>query len=65
MVSLRIYDISGREVRALVSERRPAGSYTVLWDGLSAAGLRAPSGVYFSKLEVGDFAQTRKILLLR
>jgi hypothetical protein len=59
-VSLKVYDISGREVATLISENLTAGSYKYRWD---ARGLA--SGVYFYRLEAGDFKQTKKMLLLR
>ena len=59
-VSLKVYDILGREVAALVKETRMPGSYRVEWnaDGLA-------SGVYFYRLESGRFIQTRKMMLLK
>ena len=59
-VSLKIYDILGREVATLVNERKPAGKYSVTWNASSMA-----SGVYFYRLEAGSFVETKKLLLLR
>ena len=59
-VTLRIYDVLGREVEMLVNERRNAGVYSVQLD---ASAL--PTGVYFYRLQAGDFTQTRKLLLLK
>jgi hypothetical protein len=59
-VSLRVYDILGREVATLVKEQKPAGKYTVTWNATSMA-----SGVYFYRLESGSFSETKKLLLLR
>jgi hypothetical protein len=64
-VRLRIYDASGRLVRALVDETRPAGHYIEPWDGRDAHGIAAASGVYFYQLEAGAFTETRKMVLLR
>jgi hypothetical protein len=60
MVRLSVYDILGREVSVLVNERRDAGVHEVKFDGLNYA-----SGVYFYRLQAGDFVQTRKLLILR
>lgn len=65
LVSLRIYDVSGREVRKLVNECKQPGGYTVVWDGLSDAGVQVSSGVYFYRLEAGGFVETRKMLLIQ
>jgi hypothetical protein len=59
-VKLIIYDVLGREVRMLVDKKQPAGKYMVTFD---ASGLA--SGVYYYKLQAGDFFQTRKMLLLQ
>lgn len=58
-VSLKIYDRLGREVTTIFSEEVPAGNYTQKWDAANA-----PSGIYFYRLEVGSFAETKKLILL-
>ena len=58
--TLRVYDILGREIATLINEYKPAGKYDVNWN---AANL--PSGVYFYKLQAGDFVETKKMLLLK
>jgi hypothetical protein len=63
--TLRIYDASGRCVRALVSEVRPAGRYAQRWDGNDELGAPVASGVYFYRLEAGDFVAMRKMVLLK
>jgi hypothetical protein len=57
---LKVYDLLGREAVTLVNEVKQPGSYEVTWD---AAGYS--SGVYFSRLRVGEFTAVRKLLLLR
>jgi hypothetical protein len=59
-VSLRLYDVSGREVRTLVDSELERGFHTVTLD---ATGL--PSGVYFCRMTSGDFADARKLVLLK
>ena len=59
-VSLTIYNIAGREVARLVDGLKPAGSHQVVFDAKDLV-----SGVYFARLTVGDFRQTRKILLVK
>lgn len=50
----------GREVATLVNEKLGAGSYEVEWDGNGY-----PSGVYYYKIEAGEFVETRKMVLLK
>ena len=65
-VTLRIYDLLGREVKTLVNQRKAAGNYSVQWDGTNNIGQPVASGVYLYRLKVGEqFVQTRKMVLLR
>jgi hypothetical protein len=59
-VSLKVYDVLGREVATLVNEVKRAGTYEATWN---AAGFG--SGVYFCKMQSGAFAETRKMLLMK
>jgi hypothetical protein len=59
-VTLKVYDLLGKEIATLVNEKQPAGEYTVGWNPV---GL--PSGVYFYRLEAEGFAQTKKLLLMK
>ena len=59
-VTLKIYDILGKEVAILVNEEKSLGEYEVEFN---AADL--PSGIYFYQLKAGKFIQTKKMVLLR
>jgi hypothetical protein len=59
-VSLKVYDVLGREVRTLVNENLPPGSYEVTFD---AEGLA--SGVYIYRLTAGEFRASRRMMLVR
>lgn len=59
-VKLSVFDMLGREVSVLVNERRDAGVHEVKFDGSNLA-----SGVYFYRLQAGDFVQSRKLVLLK
>jgi xylan 1,4-beta-xylosidase len=61
-VSLKVYDILGREVATLVNEYEQAGNHTVQLPAFSA---RRSSGVYFYTLKAGDFTQTKKMVLIK
>jgi hypothetical protein len=59
-VSLRIFDLLGRETAIVVSEDLPPGAYVRSWD---ASGL--PSGVYFYRFDAGAFSASGKVLLVK
>ncbi|HEY9165329.1 MAG TPA: T9SS type A sorting domain-containing protein [Candidatus Kryptonia bacterium] len=59
-VRLEIYDVLGKKIATLVSERQAAGEHSVEFDAR-----KLPSGVYFYSIETGDYRQTRKLLLLK
>ncbi|MFC2076703.1 T9SS type A sorting domain-containing protein, partial [candidate division KSB1 bacterium] len=64
-VSLRIYNINGQLVRTLKEERAQAGYYRVRWDGRDSSGREMGSGIYFYRIEAGEFIQTRRMVLLK
>jgi len=64
-VTLHVYDILGRRVTTLVNDVRTAGTHSVVWDGSDTNGRRVASGIYLYRLSAGDFAQTRKMILLK
>ena len=59
-VRLNTYDVAGRRVATLVNEVRDRGEHTVEWHADNL-----PSGVYFYRLDVGDFSEQRKVMLLK
>jgi len=59
-VSLKVYDALGIEIATLVNEEKQPGSYEVEF---LAIGL--PSGIYFYKLQVGTFIETKKMVLIK
>ena len=59
-VTLRVYNALGQEVATLVNEELRPGSYQATWD---ASGF--PSGTYFYRLQAGELAETKKLILLR
>lgn len=60
IVSLKIFDLLGREVSTIVSEELQAGSYTRQWGAANMA-----SGLYFYRLQAGTYTETKKLLLLK
>ncbi|MCK4352782.1 carboxypeptidase regulatory-like domain-containing protein [candidate division WOR-3 bacterium] len=63
-VSLKIYDITGRLAKLLVNDTQKPGHYTVNWDGTDTNGKKLSSGIYFYRLESGDFKAINKLILL-
>ncbi len=59
-VKVTVFDMLGREVETLVNEQLNAGTYKVDWDAAKYS-----SGVYFYKLEAGNFIETKKMLMIK
>ena len=64
-VSLKIFDVLGREIRTLVEAIVQAGVHSVGWDGKNDWGVGVPSGIYLCQLRTGSFVMTRKMLLIK
>ncbi|MBN1892973.1 endo-1,4-beta-xylanase [bacterium] len=64
-ISLRVYDVRGREVKTLVEADQPAGDYYLNWNGRDHAGRTLASGLYIVHMEAGPFSDQEKIMLLR
>lgn len=64
-VTLKIFDILGREVATLVNEEKPAGKYEIEFDSHSDKNQNLSSGIYFYQLKAGDFIQSRKMILIK
>lgn len=59
-ISLKIFDLRGKEVAVLVNEHQRPGIYNIQFNGS-----KLPSGVYFCKLQVGNFKTVKKLLLIK
>ncbi|MCK4225769.1 T9SS type A sorting domain-containing protein [candidate division WOR-3 bacterium] len=59
-VSLKIYDVAGKEAKVLVDNRLEAGYHTIRLDGENL-----PSGIYFARLVTDGYEATRKLVLMR
>ena len=57
-VTLKVYDVLGNEIATLINEKKSIGSFDIKFD---ATGL--PSGIYFYRLRVGSFVETKKMVL--
>ncbi len=59
-VTMKIFDVAGKEVMTLVNKSMTVGSYSVDFNGASLS-----SGVYFYRLESGNFVETKKMMLVK
>jgi len=59
-VVLKVYDVLGNQVQTLVNSKQPVGKYRVQFEGKSL-----PAGLYFYRIQAGEFVQTKKLTLLR
>jgi hypothetical protein len=64
-VCMTVCDVMGRELADLVNRDQSAGRYQVNWDGCDKLGHPVPSGVYFYRLQAGEFKAVKKMLLVR
>ena len=60
MAKLRVFDVTGRQVSALIEDNMTTGAHQVMFDGTGLA-----SGIYFARLEAGEAVQTEKMVLLK
>ena len=67
LVTLKVYDLLGREIATLVNEEKPAGEYEVEFNAYGHSGevRNLTTGIYFYQLRVGDFVETKKMVLIR
>lgn len=64
-VTLKVYDILGKEVATLVDEFKPGGSYEIEFNVETLQSIPLPSGVYFYKLQSGNIIETKKMIYLK
>ena len=60
IVTIKVYDILGKEAATLVNEIKPAGYYSVNFDGRELT-----SGIYIATIQVNNFIQSKKMLLVK
>ena len=64
-VKITIHDINGRVVKTLTDDRQAAGKRSVTWNAKNDKGLPVATGLYFYRMESGDFQSTKKMILLK
>ncbi|MDP2806817.1 MAG: T9SS type A sorting domain-containing protein, partial [bacterium] len=64
-VSLKVYNTLGQVVKTLINEDKQPGYYSVKWDGKNDENQKTAAGIYFYRLQSGDFTSTKKMVILR
>jgi flagellar hook assembly protein FlgD len=64
-VELLVYNLLGQKVRTLLDEHQAAGHKTIHWDGTDEKGSKVASGIYFYKIQAGEFTGARKMILMK
>lgn len=65
VVTLEIFDITGKRVKTLVNDDKAAGSYSVVWDATDSAGRIVPNGAYVYRLRAGSLQFVNKLMVLK
>jgi hypothetical protein len=60
IVAIKVYDVLGREIETLVNDEKSTGNYKVEFDAS-----KLTSGIYFYRMQAGDFVETKKIILMK
>ena len=64
-VTLVVYNILGQTVKSLVNDMQASGRYSIQWDGRNDLGNTVATGVYFFRLQAGDFVDVKKMMFLK
>ena len=64
-VSIDVYDVHGRLVQTVLSGQVEAGTHQVTWDGCDSSGSKVARGVYFCRMNAGEFNATEKMVMLQ
>jgi flagellar hook assembly protein FlgD len=64
-VEILIFDVSGRCVKTLVTERAETGIRSIVWNGTDEKERAVSNGVYFVRFKAGDYTGTRKLVLFK
>lgn len=64
-VRIAVYNMLGQEIKLLVAERKPAGSFTAKWDATDRQSRPVPNGLYLCQMRAGGFVQTVKMVLMK
>ena len=64
-VNISIYDVKGIIVKCLINENQKVGNRSIIWDATNNLGQTVSAGLYVYTIQVGDFRQSRKMVLVK
>ena len=64
-VKIEIYNVMGQKIRTLVDKHMSVGTHNIIWDARNDAGLKAPTGIYFVRMQSSHFSSTQKVTLIK
>jgi flagellar hook assembly protein FlgD len=64
-VTLKIYDLLGKEIKTLINSEYSAGSHSMQWNGDDNLGNKVSTGIYVYRMTSGNFASSKKMLLIK
>ena len=65
MVTVKIYDMAGREVKNLIGQQQSQGLHSIQWNGTNNLGKAVSAGIYLYQVQSGMYNQTNKMILLK
>jgi flagellar hook assembly protein FlgD len=64
-VTLEVFNVAGQKVRTLVQKTHEPGRYRVVWGATNDYGQTLSSGMYFYRIQAGDFVSVKKLILMK
>ncbi|MCP4705871.1 MAG: T9SS type A sorting domain-containing protein [candidate division Zixibacteria bacterium] len=64
-VTISIFNVLGQETNTIVDEIKPAGNYTITWNGTDSYGQKVSSGLYFYRINANDYTESKKMALVQ
>lgn len=64
-VSIQVFDLEGRLIKTLVNEQMPAGVHQITWNATNESGSMIANGIYYLKLNAGNYSETKKLSVIK
>jgi hypothetical protein len=64
-VNITVFNVAGQQVTTIVDDLKPAGNHAIVWEGYRDDGNPLSSGIYFYRIQAGNFLATKKMILLK